>query len=123
VPADAEVAGLNVTLQLPREEQDETARAVAFARELAARTEAENPGYRVRITGMAMLNNAFQESAMNDMATLTPIMYLVIIVVMALLLRSIAATFATLIVIGLSVAGALGVAGYLGMSLTPPSTA
>jgi predicted RND superfamily exporter protein len=29
VPEDAEVTGLNVTLQLPREEQDETARAVA----------------------------------------------------------------------------------------------
>jgi predicted RND superfamily exporter protein len=123
VPADGEVAGLNVTLQLPREKQDETAKAVAHARALAARIERENPGYRVRITGMAMLNNAFQESAMNDMATLTPLMYLVIIITMALLLRSIAATFATLVVIALSVAGALGIAGYLGMSLTPPSTA
>lgn len=123
VPDDGEVAGLNVTLQLPREKQDETAKAVAHARELAARIETENPGYRVRITGMAMLNNAFQESAMNDMATLTPLMYLVIIITMALLLRSVAATFATLIVIGFSVAGALGLAGYLGMSLTPPSTA
>ncbi len=123
VPADAEVAGLNVTLQLPRKEQDETARAVAYVRDLAARIESENPGYRVHITGMAMLNNAFQESAMHDMATLTPLMYLVITITMALLLRSIAATFATLIVIGFSVAGALGLAGYAGMSLTPPSTA
>ena len=123
VPADAEVAGLNVTLQLPRKEQDETARAVAYVRDLAARIESENPGYRVHITGMAMLNNAFQESAMHDMATLTPLMYLVITITMALLLRSLAATFATLIVIGFSVAGALGLAGYAGMSLTPPSTA
>ena len=123
VPADAEVAGLNVTLQLPREERDETARAVAYVRDLAARIESENPGYRVHITGMAMLNNAFQESAMHDMATLTPLMYLVITITMALLLRSLAATFATLIVIGFSVAGALGLAGYAGMSLTPPSTA
>jgi predicted RND superfamily exporter protein len=77
----------------------------------------------VRITGMAMLNNAFQESAMQDMATLTPLMYLVILLTMALLLRSAWATLATLIVIGFSVVGALGIAGYLGMSLAPPSTA
>ena len=83
VTRDADVVGINVTLQLPRKEADETARAVAFARRLGARIEAENPGFGVRMTGMVMLNNAFQESAMNDMATLTPLMYVVIILVMA----------------------------------------
>ena len=71
----ADVVGINVTLQLPRKEADETARAVAFARQLGARIEAENPGFKVHMTGMVMLNNAFQESAMSDMATLTPLMY------------------------------------------------
>jgi len=122
-PPDADVVGINVTLQLPRLEQDETARAVAFVRELGARIEQENPGFKIRFTGMVMLNNAFQESAMNDMATLTPMMYLVIIIVMAVLLRSISGTISTLLVIGLSVLTALGLAGWAGLSLTPPSTA
>jgi len=122
-PPDADVVGINVTLQLPRLEQDETARAVAFARDLGARIEQENPDFKIRFTGMVMLNNAFQESAMQDMATLTPMMYLVIIVVMAVLLRSISCTVATLLVIGISVLTALGLAGWAGMSLTPPSTA
>jgi predicted RND superfamily exporter protein len=43
VPEDGAVAGLNVTLQLPRETQDETALAVAYARDIAATVEAENP--------------------------------------------------------------------------------
>ena len=123
VTHDADVVGINVTLQLPRKEADETARSVAFARELGSRIEAENPGFKVRMTGMVMLNNAFQESAMKDMATLIPLMYVVIIVVMAVLLRSVSGTFATVSVIGLSVTSGLGLAGWAGLSLTPPSTA
>jgi predicted RND superfamily exporter protein len=123
VPPEAHVVGLNVTLQLPRKETDETARAVAYARELAAQVEEENPGLKTHITGMAMLNNAFQESAMKDMATLVPIMYLVITLTIVVLLRSVSATIATLGVIALSVTGALGLAGWAGLSLTPPSTA
>ncbi len=123
VPQNADVVGINVTLQPPRKEADETARAVAFARDLGARIEAEHPGFKVRMTGMVMLNNAFQESAMSDMATLTPLMYLVIIIVLAVLLRSVSGTLATVSVIGLSVTTALGLAGWAGLSLTPPSTA
>ncbi len=123
VPSRTHVVGLNITLQLPRKETDETARSVAFARELAARVEEENPGFKTHITGMAMLNNAFQESAMKDMATLVPAMYLVITLTIVLLLRSVSATIATLGVIALSVTSALGLAGWAGLSLTPPSTA
>jgi len=123
IPEKTNVTGINVTLQLPRKEQDETARSVAYARNLLTETEAAHPGYKLRMTGMAMLNNAFQESAMQDMATLTPLMYAVIILTMGLLLRSVSAVFTTVVVIGLSVGGALGLAGYAGMNLTPPSTA
>ena len=123
VPPEAHVAGVNVTLQFPRESQDETARSVAHARELVKRIERDHPGVKTHVTGMAMLNNAFQESAMQDMMTLTPLMYLVIIVVMAVLLRSVSGTLATLAVIAFSVATALGLGGWAGFSLTPPSTA
>lgn len=123
VPTDADVLGVNVTLQLPRERPDETTEAVTFARNLAATVEEQHPGFRIRLTGMVMLNNAFQESAVQDMATLTPMMYGVIVLVMAILLRSVSGTLATLAVIALSVASALGLAGWAGMALTPPSTA
>ena len=122
VPSRTHVVGLNITLQLPRKETDETARSVAFARELAARVEEENPGFKTHITGMAMLNNAFQKSAMKDMATLVPAMYLVITLTIVLLLRSVSATITTLGVIALSVTSALGLAGWAGLSLTAALT-
>ena len=123
VPDKTNVLGMNVTLQLRREEQDETARAVAHARGMVEGIQNDYPGYRVRLTGMVMLNNSFQESAMQDMATLTPAMYGVIIVVLWLLLRTFSGVAATLAVIALSVGGALGLAGWMGVNLTPPSTA
>ncbi len=123
VPANAHVNGVNVTLQFPREELDETARSVAHARKLAARIETDYPGSAVAMTGMAMLNNAFQESAMRDLGTLVPMMYVGIIVVMVILLRSFTATLSAVLVIGMSLATAMGLAGWLGFSLTPPSSA
>ena len=123
VPANTHVNGVNVTLQFPREEMDETARSVAHARDLVTRIETDYPGTAVAMTGMAMLNNAFQESAMRDMGTLVPMMYVGIIVVMLVLLRSLSATLSAVFVIGLSLASAMGLAGWLGFSLTPPSSA
>ena len=123
VPPKTHVVGMNVTLQLPREEPDETARAVAYARDMAKRVEEGHPGFKTHLTGMAMLNNAFQESAMKDMATLVPAMYLVITLTIILTLRSFSGTIATLGVIGLSLTSALGLAGWAGLNLTPPSTA
>jgi predicted RND superfamily exporter protein len=72
---------------------------------------------------MAMLNNAFQDSAMRDMATLIPLMGVVIVLTLVVLLRSLAATASTLMLVLMSALGALGLAGWTGLSLTPPSTA
>ena len=117
----ADVTGVNVTLQLPGEDPAEVREPVDRARQLAQRIEAEHPGIEIHLTGLVMLNNAFFESAMNDMATLVPAMYVVLIVMMALLLRSLAGTLATVVVVALSAAAAMGLAGWWGVLLTPVS--
>jgi predicted RND superfamily exporter protein len=118
---DADVTAVNVTLQFPRLSQDEQTQTVAAARELAARIEGDHPGVEVYITGMAMLNIAFQEASATDMTSLIPIMFFGIMIVMGVLLRSVTGTAVTFVIIGLSVATAMGLAGWLGMGITPPS--
>lgn len=118
----ADVTGVNVTLQMPGESVDETQRAVAHAREVAARIESEHPGHRIYMTGFAMLNNAFTEASMRDMSTLIPLMYGIIVIFLLLLFRSFSATFATLIVIALSTVATMGAAGWSLLELTPPSS-
>jgi hypothetical protein len=51
---------------------------------------------------MVMLNNAFAESAITDMKTIVPLMYLGILITMVLLVRSFTGTFGALFVILLS---------------------
>jgi len=49
-------------------------------------------------------------------------MYLVILLMLGLLLRGFSGTFATLLVISFSTAAAMGLAGFVGMSLSGPSS-
>lgn len=115
------VTGVNVTINLPGKSLDETPEVVQFGRAMAADIRAQHPDLDVYLTGMVMMNNAFTEASMNDMATLMPAMFLVIVIAMGLLLRSLSGTIATILVIGFSALTAMGLAGWLGILLTPPS--
>jgi predicted RND superfamily exporter protein len=116
------VTAVNVTLQLPGESPQEPLETVKATRELLERIEAVHPGIETHLTGNVMLSQAFFENSLKDMTTLIPIMYLAIIVSMIVLLRSVSATVATVVVIGASVATALGLTGWAGVLLTPPSS-
>lgn len=122
IAPDAEVTGVNVVLQLPGENlTEETPEAVAHARDLVERFQARYPGIEVYTTGMVMMNNAFSEETRHDMATLVPAMFALIFVILLLLLRSLTASLATFVAIGLSILTAMGLAGWLGITLSPPS--
>ncbi len=115
------VAGVMVTLQLPGLKHTESAEVATMARGLAKNIEAENPTIRVHITGMAMMDNAFAESAMSDNMTLMPIMYGVLILVLFVCLRSFSSIFAVILLIIFSVLSTLGLIFWLGWALTPTS--
>lgn len=121
IAVDAHATGVNVTLQYPKQSLTEVPAAAAAARQIAADLEADYPDLRLAISGTSMLNNAFAEAGMHDATTLIPFMYLVLIVGMVIALRSLSATFATLVVIALSTVAALGFAGFAGIKLTPIS--
>ncbi len=119
---DGNVTGINVTVQLPRKnEMVETPQVVNFTRALAADLETSYPDLEVRLTGMVMLNNAFSEASQGDMKKLVPISFAVMILALALLLRSATATLATTLVIMFSIMTAMGLGGHMGIPLTPPS--
>ncbi len=116
-----DVTGVNVTLQFPGEDPKEVFEAVGVARKMAAELEAAHPGLELRLTGLTMLNNAFAESAIRDFVTLIPLMYLAFMVAMVVLLRSVWGALGTFVVIGLSAAVAMGLAGWYGIELSPVS--
>ncbi|MFP5305600.1 MAG: efflux RND transporter permease subunit [Gammaproteobacteria bacterium] len=122
-----EVTAVNITFQFPPFDeltQKELPEAVAATRALRDRILAEYPAIeRIPMTGSNMMSNAFTEAATADMKTLVPAMYAMIVVITWLMLRSVGVTLATLVVIIVSAASAMGLAGYVGIHLTPPSAA
>lgn len=113
---------VNVTLQLPgKNPMAEVPEVAKFARQLAEQMRVEFPHIKVYLSGLAMMNNSFSEASMKDMQTLIPLTFLVILVSLGILLRSTPAVLMTFGVILMSIMGAMGLAGWLGIQITPPS--
>ena len=121
VSKQGHVAGVNVTIQMPEDSPVAATEIAMNARELVTEIEGAYPGMKVYLTGMAMMNNAFSESAINDNKRLVPLMYGIVILVLLLCLKSVTATLSVVVLIVLSVISALGLAGWLGWYLTPTS--
>lgn len=116
---DGEVTAVNVVLQYPEKGFMEVPEAVEVARALQADIEAKYPELTIHLTGVSMLNNAFAETGMADGATLMPLMFVVIFILTWAIIRSLVATFSTLLVIMLSTMVGMGAAGFAGIQLTP----
>lgn len=122
VSSRGHTTGVNVTVQLPgKNSMSETPEVVSYVRELAQKVRDENPGMEVRLVGMVMMNNAFNEASQEDMQTLVPISFAIMLVSLAILLRGISGTLVTLLVIAFSVIVAMGIGGYIGFPITPPT--
>ena len=118
----ADITGILVTLNLDDDNPNSAVEAAIYGENFAKEIEAANPNIKTYISGTAALSNAFAQSSMRDMGTLTPIMYLIIIVVMGLILRSFTATFISVFVILFSAMIGMGFAGWLGLKITGPSS-
>lgn len=118
ISTDGSVAAVNVTYHLPGLSPYENFEIVTFAHQLVGELKELHPEFDIYLTGMAMYNHAFFESAMADASELTPLVYLVIVLTGLVLFRSLMATVAAVITVYLSVVAAEGAAGWLGMSLT-----
>ena len=120
ISPDSKFAGVNVTVQLPGKALDEVPKTVAFARGLKQKMLEKYPDIEIRLVGMAVMNNAFPEASMDDVATLYPLALGFIILTLLILLRGISGTIATFIMIIMSIITAMGAAGWMGIMLSPP---
>jgi len=124
VSEQGHVAAVNVTVQLPGvDETKEIPEVVAFARNLKQAINERYPHLTVYLPGMVMMNNAFTESSLNDMQTLVPISFGAMVLFLVLLLKGFSGAAATVAVICLSILAAMGLGGWIGYPLSPPSSA
>lgn len=123
ISASGHVTGINVTLHLPgKHPQTEAPEVVAFARQLAAQFVKKYPDMEIRLTGDVMMNNAFPEAGTKDVKTLVPLMFVVVILLIGITMKMVAGTVVTMTVIGLTIISALGLTGWVGIGISPPTT-
>jgi len=116
------VTAINVTVKIPGKELTEVPETMAFTRALVGKFKEKHPQFEVHLSGMVAMNTAFFEASSNDAATLMPLMFLVVLLMVGFLTRSISATISTLVIVLLSIITAAGAAGFMGIKLTPPSS-
>ncbi|NRB37116.1 MAG: MMPL family transporter [Pseudomonadales bacterium] len=119
ISATADTVGVSVTLSLPQKSMTEVPEAVEVVRALAAEFQAKHPDVHIALSGIVMLNNAFGEASLNDIASLMPLMYAMLIMMTLIVLRSFFGSISTLVVIAFSSMVAMGLAGFAGIPLTP----
>ncbi len=117
------VAGVNVTLELPEGNPNAQFDAVTHARKLAQTMEEEYPGLKLYMTGLVVLSHSLTEASVQDIHNLIPVMLLAILICTIVWLRSVQGALATFGVMFMSIATAMGLAGFLEIPLTPPSAA
>ncbi|HEC06777.1 MAG TPA: RND transporter, partial [Thiolapillus brandeum] len=122
ISPDGAHTGINITVQLPGKKLDEVPEVADFAYKLAQRAMEQNPDVEVRVTGLVAMNATFPKMAQNDMQTLYPLMLLIILVTMAFMLRSISGVVVSMLVLLMAVFATLGLTGWLGMQMSPPTT-
>ena len=122
IARDNGVSGIDVTVQLPDEDEMlEGARVAEFARGLADQVRERFPGIDVRVTGLVVFNQAFVDVSLGDLQTLVPASFAAMTLMLVLLTGGISGTFAIMLVVALSVMTAVGLGGWVGLPMTAPS--
>jgi predicted RND superfamily exporter protein len=117
ISARAHVSAVNVRLELPDhagEPDLATPKVMAHVRQMEKDFEAAHPDIEVYLMGLVPVNQGFNELAQQDSATLAPMMFVVVLVVLSLFFRSLGATFVTMLVILFSLVMAVGFMGWTG---------
>lgn len=122
ISPDAAYTGVNVIVQLPGiNVMAETPAVVNYVRTMVNEMTQRFPDVEIRLSGIMMMNNAFPEASKRDGASLIPLAFLTISIMLLILLRGLSGTVATVVLVLFSIIAAMGTAGWVGINLTPPS--
>jgi predicted RND superfamily exporter protein len=118
------VTGVNVTLRIPGGTKEHAVPQItASARTIAADLRATYPALDIYLTGGVIMENAFGEATEHDLKTLIPLMLMLLIATLGVLLGAVVGTMVAVVVLFLSILTAMGLAGWLGITLSPSSAA
>lgn len=122
VSPSGHVTGVSINFVLGASTETALPEAVKALRKQIDAYRIAHPDMKIAATGTLLLDEAFNELAEQDLVTLTPLMFLVILIVMFFCLRSALGMLSTLCVLTCAVIAALGLTGLAGIKFTAIST-
>ncbi len=117
VSHDGRVAGVAISFALPEHSDAAEIRFLNYLRGLLDEARAVHPDIAYHVTGNVFVSRVLTEAAQDDMGILAPAAFLVIVSVAAILLRSLLATLAIVVVLISVIGSTMGVIGWTGLVL------
>lgn len=122
ISEDGASTGVNVRVVLPDGTTMLTSKEVVHAaRDLAERIRPDYPNFEILVGGSLTSNVTMGEAIKQDIENLLGLSYLVMIIIMIILLRTFSGMLLTLTIITFSVVSTMGLFGWLGFTMTPPT--
>ena len=122
VSRDGRVAGLVINFALPDNVDAAVIEITDHLDGLLEEARAGHPGIVYYLTGNAPMDRAFADATRDDLETLAPIVFLIIAVAAAVLLRSVFGTAAIVVVLIFVINSTVGFAGWLGTVFNPANS-
>ena len=122
ISEDGEVTGINLTLYLPDGDSALASwEAVHSARQFLDHVRPDYPEFQIELSGSAASNVTMGEAISQDINSLLVISFSVMLVIMLVMLRTFSGVVLVTALIGMSVLITLGLFGWLGYTMTPPT--
>ena len=119
VAHDGRVAGMAINVVLPENSDPAVVELTDYLNALLDQARASHPDIDYYLTGDAVIHRVFADATKDDMENLSPIVFLLIVVMAAALLRSAYATLAVIVTLMFTINTTVGFAGWIGTVFSP----
>ena len=119
VSADGRVGALAITFALPEDPDAAVIEITDHVHGVLDEYRIAYPQIGLHVTGDVLMNRAFADATRDDLEKLTPIVFVVIVLVTIAILRSLLATVAVVITLMFTINTTMGFAGWVGTVFNP----
>ena len=116
---NGQVTGVNVRLTMPKDISKANTKTVLAARELREQFAQRYPNVTINLGGSSVAGVSLSDAVATDMSTLVIGSYLIIIIALIVLLRSLRGMIATLLLITFSIIITMGIYGWFNYTMAP----
>ena len=122
VSRDGRVGGVAIHFALPEDTDAATVEITDHLHAMVAEARAGHPDLAYHLTGDVVMHRNFADITQDELRTLTPLVFVIIVVASAVLLRSLLGTLALVVTLVFVVNTTVGFAGWVGTVFNPANS-